>query len=146
MNLEAEVITDKNQATNNGVELAPGEGKIPTNFAAQENFDVQAFCRHHPTGKYGVHHERKEKLSVQKYFLQRIMNCDPRFSHDIGYIFMAQHITERKALEGQISIAGRKGTIQTDGSRKKIHLNDVWNVFAKIRGTGKYFERVRSYI
>ena len=143
MNLESEVVTNENQSSSESLEVAPGQGKVPTNFASQENFDVLAYARHHPTGKFGVHYERKEKLSVQKYFVQRIMNMDPRFSQDISYIFMAQHLTERKALEGQISIAGRKGIIQKDGPTKKIHLNDVWNVFAKIRGTGKYFEKVR---
>ena len=34
-------------------------GKIPTNFMRSENFDMKAFPRHHPTGRYGLHSERK---------------------------------------------------------------------------------------
>ena len=110
----------------------------------EENFDVKAFPSLHPTGRFGLHHERDEQLSAQKYFGQRLLNEDERFSKDLSYLFMAQHFVERTALESQISIAGQKGMIQNPLEKtKKVQLNDVFNVFQKIRGSPKYWETAR---
>ena len=112
----------------------------------EHNFDVKAFPSLHPTGRYGLHHERDEELSPQKYFGQRLLNEDERYSKDLPYLFMAQHYTERHALESQISIAGQKGMIQNPQEKsnmKKVQLNDVFNVFQRIRGSPKYWETAR---
>ena len=114
-NLECEVVTDSDPSR--GIKVAPGQGKIPTNFMRQDNFDMMAFPRHHPTGRYGLHSERSTKVSVQNYFVQRVMNKDERFSTDPSYIFMAQQFVERCKLESQISIAGRKGLSRGAGAR-----------------------------
>ena len=116
MNLESEIVTNENP--NPTVKVAPGQGKQVTSFMRQEHFDLQAFPRHHPSGINGLHHSRKQKLSAQKYFIQRIMNYDERFSTDLSYIFMAQQYVERQKLESQVSLAGRKGKIQNQGAQK----------------------------
>ncbi len=64
---------------NNAVfEIAPGEGKIPTNWLKDENFDVMAFPCLFPSGQFGLFHQREKKISSQQYFNQRILNRDPR--------------------------------------------------------------------
>ena len=70
------------------------------------------------------------------------MNKDERFSTDHSYIFMAQYYVERARLEGQISIAGRKGLCNNDASIRKVALGDSFNFLQKIRGTPKYWQQV----
>ena len=151
MNLEAEVIvndTDKDmfhEVGNENIIIAPGEGKLPSRFLLEEHFDVKSQPRHHPTGRFGIHEPRDEKLSAQKYALQRIQNFDTRFCTDMSWVFMMQQYVERNAIQGQMQIAGRKGTIQKDsGASKKVHLNDPFNVFAKISGSPKFWQVERN--
>ena len=91
----------------NSIKIAPGEGKVPSNILREDHFDVKAFPKHHPDGKFGLHHQpRKSKLSPQVYFNQRLLNVDERFSKDPCYLFMASYYVERLALEKQINISG----------------------------------------
>ena len=120
-------------------------GKIPTNFLREKDVDAKAFPTLHPTGQYGINHLREIPLSAQKYFCQRLMNQDQRFAMNLPYLFMAQYIVERSALESQINLSGTKGLVQdAPGNAKKVQLNDPYNVFQKIRGSTKYWETVRN--
>ena len=110
----------------------------------QKDWDLAAFPRHHPKGIFGLHHERKQKVTDQMYFQQRIMNRDERFSTDISYIFAAQQFIERQKIESQISLAGRKGVSQTVNGIRKVHLSDVFNFLKTIRGSPKYWKNVSS--
>ena len=51
--------------------LAPGEGKIPSSLMRDDSWDIGGFPNLHPSGKYGLHHDRPVKISHQKYFIQR---------------------------------------------------------------------------
>ena len=145
-NREAEmIINDTGKTIHNVVKIAPGEGKIPQNYLREEHFDVKAFPRHHPTGNYGLDHPRDRKIPAQKFFCQRLLNRDPRFANDMSYLFMAQQRVERAALESQLRLAGRKGKIQgNNGPNKKIHLDDIYNVFQNIRGSPKYWQKAKN--
>ena len=92
------------------IKIAPGEGKIPNSLLREDHFDVRAFPKHHPNGQYGVHHSRKQKLTNHKYFNQRLMNEDERFSKDPCYLFMACYYLERQSIENQINISGKNLT------------------------------------
>ena len=134
---------NNNHNSDSSLSLA-GEGKIPSNLMRQTNWDAMAFSRHHPTGKWGLHHERTHKLSNQLYFQQRIMNRDNRFSRDISYIFAAQQFIERQKIESQISLAGRKGVSQTVNGIRKVQQSDVFNFLKTIRGSPKYWKNVSN--
>jgi hypothetical protein len=94
------------EGKNGNIKIAPGEGKIPTNLMREEHFDVEAFPKHYPSGKFGLHFLRKHKLSAQMYFNQRLLNCDNRFSRDPCYVFTAAYFIERQGIENQINISG----------------------------------------
>jgi hypothetical protein len=88
-------------------QIAPGEGKIPNPLMREEHFDVRAFPKHHPSGKFGLHHPRNQKLSARKYFEQRLLNADERFLKDPCYVFTAAYFLERQSIENQINISGK---------------------------------------
>ena len=111
----------------------------------EKDIDVKAFPTLHPSGNYGMHHIRQHDISIQKYFNQRLLNEDNRFATNLPYVFMAQYMVERNALESQISLSGTKGVLENPSdSLKKVSLNDPFNVFQKLRGSPKYWQTVRS--
>ncbi len=127
------------------IEIAPGEGKVPTNWLKEQDFDVLSFPTLFPTGKYGCDFDREQKLSKQKYFTQRILNIDRRFSQDMSYLFAAQQRVEREQMEQQFNLVVQKGKL-TDGMDGKTIMSttDNFAAFKKIRGTPKYFQQVRN--
>ena len=76
-------------------EIAPGEGKIPTNWLREKDFDITAFPDLFPDGKFGFHDDRELKLSPMNYFSQRILNRNQKFAQDPDYLFIAQQFVER---------------------------------------------------
>jgi len=152
-NLETEVVVNSSSSeikklpTGDGesISIAPGEGKIPTNYLRQEHFDVKSFVRHHPTGRFGLHHPRSIRLSDLMYFNQRLLNKDERFSKDPFYVFMSAAYLERKGLESQISISGLKGVSSSgNGQERKIHLRDPYDVFKQIKCTPRFWQNARN--
>ena len=128
-------------------EIAPGEGKIPTNWLRDPCFDIHAFPRHHPDGKYGLNYnDRQIKLSPYNYFNQRMINVDKRFAKDPEYLFCAQQYVERYSLERQIDLSVRqKGKlVKTDVGMKVVQPNDMFNVFKKVPGTPAYWKSFRN--
>ena len=111
----------------------------------ERDFDVKAFPRHHPTGKYGLHHPRADKISPQQFFNQRLLNFDQRFAQDATYVFMSQQYVERANLESQIDLSVQRG-IMTEGpdGTKVMSLAEAFSVFQKVPGTPKYWQSKRS--
>ena len=129
----------------NGVAIAPGEGKVATTFLRDKFFDVKSFPKHHPSGKFGIDHSRKYKLSPIWYFNQRLLNADERFQKDPCYVFMASQYVERHKIEQQISLSGVKGpTITTETGEKKVQLSDPFSVFTDVKGTPKYWQKAKN--
>ena len=151
-NLETEVVVNQNTSETKklpafdgeSIDIAPGEGKIPTNYLRQEHFDVKSFVRHHPTGRFGMNYQREFKLSDVMYVNQRLLNKDSRFSNDPFYVFMCAAYLERLALEKQISISGLKGVGSNENHQgMQVHLKDPYDVFKKIKGSPRYWQTAR---
>ena len=142
--------TVKKQLTKNSkkvYEIQPGEGKIPTNYLRDEDFDISAFPQHFPKGRYGLFEERKPKVNPQSFFTQRLLNHDKRFSKDPNFIFIAQQYVERHNLERQIDISYQKGIAsKTSVGTKMIQTKDAFSVFQKIPGTPAYWKLFRNEI
>ena len=125
-------------------EIAPGENKRPSNWCREKDFDVKSNPTLHPSGQYGLNHDRPVKISAQMYFNQRLLNIDDRFAACIAYLFMAQQFTERLALERQMEISGQRGVAQRHGDTVKVSLKDPFSMFAQVKGTPKYWQKARN--
>ena len=133
----------RNSKMKDGIDIAPGENKIPTNFMRDEHFDVKAFPTLHPTGNYGLNHPRDQKLPPVYYFNQRLLNVDQRFAKHAPYLFAAQQYVERNTLEGQINISGLKG--QRDSTTSDLtRLADPFSVFQKLKGSPRYWKQAKD--
>ena len=128
------------------IEIAPGEGKIPTNWLREKDNDIDSFPELHPEGKFGLDDERSQKLTKNKYFGQRIMNEEPMYSENADYLFMAQQSVERSAIEREINMAMSQGSIKTNdkGEKSYIPSDDAYNIFQKIPGTPAYWKSFKN--
>merc|ERR1711860_250994 len=139
-------VNKKTSENNNEtMEVAPGEGVTPTNFLRTEHFDEKSSPMLHPTGQYGIDHPREMKLSPQVYMNQRMFNADPRFSLNIPWVFSFQQLCERNSLERQCNISGQKGVpVSCGGGKTQVKVNDMCNIFQKIKGTPKYWQLYKN--
>ena len=128
------------------IEIAPGEGKIPTNWLREKDNDIDSFPELHPEGKFGLDHDRSQKLTKNKYYGQRIMNEEPMYSENADYLFMAQQSVERSAIEREINMAMSQGSIKTNdkGEKSYIPSDDAYNIFQKIPGTPAYWKSFKN--
>ena len=120
--------------------LAPGEGKIPSSLMRDDSWDIGGFPNLHPSGKFGLHHERDVKISHQKYFIQRLQNINPQFRNSKPYVFAATYFMERHQFEQRINLTCQRGTIE-DGDFNEA--KDPMNVFDQVKGTPKYWQKRR---
>ena len=128
------------------IEIAPGEGKIPTNWLREKDNDIDSFPELHPEGRFGLDHDRSQKLTKNKYYGQRIMNEEPMYSENADYLFMAQQSVERSAIEREINMAMSQGSIKTNdkGEKSYIPSDDAYNIFQKIPGTPAYWKSFKN--
>ena len=127
-------------ASSKDLQLAPGEGKIPSSLMRDDSWDIGGFPNLHPSGKYGLHHERPVKISHQKYFQQRLQNVNPQFRNNKAYLFAATYFMERHQFEQRINLSCQRGTIENGGFNE---TKDPMNVFDQIKGTPKFWQKKR---
>ena len=124
--------------------IAPGESKIPTNIMKNNNWDINAFPSLFPSGRFGLHYERKDKVSLQQYAKQRLLNCDNRFASCTPYVFALLYLIEKSQLEQNISISYSKGQKSfSDTNVVQISNHDAFSVFKKIKGTDAYWKEAK---
>lgn len=107
----------------------------------EKDFEAKGFPCLLPTGNYGLDHPREFHLPAQMYFVQRLLNQDLRFAKSIPYLFMAFLYVERQMLEKQINVSGMRGSLKSDGD--VVQLSDAFSIFARIRGSQKYWQVAR---
>ena len=138
------VLYKKLRESGRSFPIAPGENKRPSNWCREEDFEVKAWPNLFPSGKYGLNHDREEEITPQLYFNQRLLNCDPRCSQNIPYLFMAQQLTETLTLEKQMDISGQMGIMSGNANAVEVKLKDPFSVFKKMKGTPAYWQVARN--
>ena len=135
---------DYKEDTSKEVSVAPGEGKTPTNLLQETDWDIKTFPCLYPDGKNSLHAERKVNLKEQDYFVQRILNKDPRYAQNLGFVFASAGYIEMKQIarnKGISYIKGRKNK-QNDGSYV-YSLDDPCSVLDSIKNTPRYWQKLR---
>ena len=146
--MDGDALTRRKTTENSGdnfINVAPGEGQIPSSVLKDKDVDIKTFPHLFPDGKYGMFADRKRKIPYQQYFKQRLYNVDKRFANDPAYLFSAVSYVEQFQLQRNISMSychvskSSKG----DGS-KEIDVKDPFWVFKDIRNTAKYWENANQ--
>ena len=130
--------------------------KIKKHFTIKLNLEEMCNPTKYPTGRYGLITERKNKLTVRKYFNQRLLDADGRFARDIQYLLTAQYAVESKKSPIMASIAMRqtrerlhRGQVLTAGAVRNqqvisemIQKDYAYHFLKNVRGSPAYFQRV----
>ena len=88
--------------------VAPGEGHKPIPILTDKHFEEMCNPTKYPRGNGGLTSERKIKLTVRKYFNQRLLDVDGRFAKDIEYLLTAQYAVESKQVFDDANIVFRQ--------------------------------------
>ena len=134
--------------------VAPAYGQKPIAILTDEHFEEMCNPARYPLGTDGLNHAR-EKLTIRKYFNQRLLDADGRFAKDIEYLLTAQYAVESKQVnEANIALRQTQGRLYrgqslTGGSVKSpqlikqmIRKDDAYRFLKNVRGSPAYFQRV----
>ena len=132
---------------NDRFSIAPGEGKVPTNMLEEKDWDLKSFPCLLPDGNNSLHTARVVKLSEQDYFIQRIMNQDPRFASNPGFVFAITAYLEKKTMESRKGLSFKRGraNVSSDGT-KTYSLEDPCSVLDNVKNTHKTPQKNSSHL
>ncbi|XP_052681371.1 uncharacterized protein LOC128162243 [Crassostrea angulata] len=133
--------------------IAPGEGKNPVRMLQEPGNEAKAFPCHFPSGRFSWNEERSEKLTLSRYFNNRLMNADNRFAKDSNYIFFSQYMSELNQVIEKTQISVRKSLSKfTNGKPVTLDMlqdpttlssllrhDDAIRFMQPIRGTPAYW-------
>ena len=131
--------------------VAPAEGEHPINIMTDSQFELMCNPEKFPFGTGGFNTTRFRKITYRKYFQQRLLDVDGRFSCDLDYLFAAQYIVESKQVfdDANHFIWRQKPSVQlTAGqARNKIVITEnvrkdrAYAFLKNVRGSPPYYQR-----
>ena len=141
---------------NKVLSIAPGEGAKPLNILTDHLFEEMSFPHKYPTGRGGFSEEREEKLTIRKFFNQRLLDVDGRFAKDVEYLLAAQYAVEHDQINNLQSIVIRQmpgrlyqGERITAGDLKNpdklnqlVQKDHAYRLLKEVRGTPAYWQKV----
>ena len=113
-----------------------------------QNISSALFSNHFPTGNFGEHHPRKEKLSPSEYVKSCLLNNDSRFRKDSQYVFYLLWQKELREINAGIYNLLKGSRQQTmpvkhfiskiDRSNSDVDAN-LSTMFQTVRGSKQYW-------
>ncbi|XP_077378697.1 uncharacterized protein LOC144019426 isoform X12 [Festucalex cinctus] len=144
------------QYFDNVLNLAPAEGNNPVKLLSDHTNEAKCFPVLFPQGQNTYYDSRPYRLTLARYFNNRILHADGRFAQNVEYIFFAQYMVEIEQVMSNVSIALRKGNkgqtcqrlsddlLNNEESLKTLLQCDEGYRFLKpIRGTPAFWQKVQ---
>lgn len=135
------------------VNLAPAEGNNPVKLLSDFANEAKCFPVLFPLGCNTYRESRDKRLTLSRYFNNRILHADGRFAQNVEYIFFAQYMSEVEQVVSNVSIALRKGIsgctpkkvnedlLNNEESLKKLlEFDDGFRFLKPIRGTPAFWQ------
>ena len=136
--------------------IAPGERQKPIAILTDEHFEEMCNPTKYPCGNFGLLANREKRLTVRKFFNQRLLDADGRFARDVEYLLTAQYAVESKQVHDDANIVLRqsqgrlyRGQTLTASSIKDqnvllqmIQRDDAYRFLKNVRGSPAFFQRV----
>ena len=104
-NPEVFVDNDGNQIKN--LNFAPGEGKVPTNFLDDENWDINSWPGLHPDGKFGLHEKRRIRFTSPEIFPTKNIKCRFKICRYTRVHFWRHILCRKQPTEEQCKLIGK---------------------------------------
>nr|XP_034317094.1 uncharacterized protein LOC117686352 [Crassostrea gigas] len=134
-------------------DIAPGEGNNPIRMLQEPGNEAKTFPYLFPTGKFSWNDKREIRITLSRYFNNRLMNTDDRFAKDSSYIFFCQFMSDLNQVIEKTQISIRKSVrrlecdqnmtanmVQNPEILSKLMRNDEALRFMQpIRGTPAYW-------
>nr|XP_043868972.1 uncharacterized protein LOC122758736 [Solea senegalensis] len=132
--------------------VAPAEGNNPVKLLSNRENEAKCFPVLFPHGHSVFHDNREQRLTLSRYFNNRILHADGRFAQNVEYIFFAQYMSELEQVVSNVSIALRKGkgshvpkrvrdVVNNEESlRKLLEFDDGYRFLKPIRGTPSFWQ------
>uniref|UniRef100_A0A9J8ADG0 ATP-dependent DNA helicase n=1 Tax=Cyprinus carpio carpio TaxID=630221 RepID=A0A9J8ADG0_CYPCA len=135
--------------------LAPAEGNNPVKMLADETNEAKCFPVLFPSGTSTYCDKRAQRLTLSRYFNNRILHADGRFAQNIEYIFYAQYLSEIQQVLSNVSIALRKGNgcsksipsemfKDSESLRQVLNFDEGYRFLKPIRGTPAFWQGVQK--
>ena len=130
------------------ISIAPGQGKIPSNFLRDKDFDINAYPHLHPRGRFGLHYERPKKISAGTYAGRQMMHMNDMWASDETWPFAFQQFVQRSICENSIDCQMKRGKVvkNPDGTKKITNPEDSFSIFKKVVNSPAYWKQYRYEI
>ena len=133
--------------------IAPGEGQISDLFTTEPNWEVLAFQKDFPCGRFHFGDTTREVPITPSQYIHACLKCfDKRFAKNPIYIFHTLYWVKGVAFSNSINFVQRK-QFQEDITAGEINSRTLQNMlfddimkasFKNIRGTPQYMSNMRS--
>merc|ERR1711911_280351 len=123
------------------VSVAPGQGQTPKGLLADTDLDVKAFPQlYNPDGSGGKDQDRPVRLHDQRFFVQRALNKEKRFSKCPPWVYYGVAYLEQQRIFRNICAVGTRGNkkVNQDGG-VSFELSDAYRVQEGIPNTPRYW-------
>ena len=91
---------DVNTGVDGVLSVAPGEGQKPIAILTDPHFEEMSNPAKYPAGGFGLMANRERKLTVRKFFNQRLLDVDGRFAKGRG-VFANSAVCSREQASGR---------------------------------------------
>ncbi|XP_061601162.1 uncharacterized protein LOC133463585 [Cololabis saira] len=141
------------------VNLAPAEGNNPVKLLSDVDNEAKCFPVLFPKGCSAFHDSRPTRLTLSRYFNNRILLADGRFARNVEYIFYGQYMSEVQQVVSHVSIALRKGkggpsqkvggrsvrdlVNDEQGMKQLLEFDDGYRFLKPIRGTPAFWQEAQ---
>ncbi|XP_062618494.1 uncharacterized protein LOC134280069 [Saccostrea cucullata] len=139
-------------------DIAPGEGNNPVRMLQEEGNEAKTFPYLFPSGRFSWNDNRETRITLSRYFNNRLMNTDGRFARDSNYIFFSQFLSDLNQVIEKTQISIRKSVrkigsdqfltsdmVQNPEVLSKLMKNDEALRFMQpIRGTPAYWSAAQK--
>ncbi|XP_062593070.1 uncharacterized protein LOC134254555, partial [Saccostrea cucullata] len=138
--------------------IAPSEGKNPIRMLQEEGNEAKTFTHLFPSGNFSWNENRDVKITLSRYFNNRLMNADNRFAKDTNYIFFSQYMSELNQVIEKTQISIRKSLSKLDNGKAMtaemlqnpdvlsnlLKNNEALRFMQPIRGTPAYWSATQK--
>lgn len=88
--------------------IAPGEGNNPVMMLQEPGNEAKTCPYLFPSGCFSWNDNRDTRITLSRYFNNRLMNTDDRFAKDSNYIFFSQFMSDLNQVIEKTQISIRK--------------------------------------
>ncbi|XP_078333990.1 uncharacterized protein LOC111105212 [Crassostrea virginica] len=139
-------------------DIAPGEGNNPVRMLQEPGNEAKTFPYLFPSGRFSWNERRETRITLSRYFNNRLMNSDDRFAKDSSYLFFSQFMSDLNQVieKTQISIRkclytmGQNSTVTSSMIQdpevlsKLMKSDEALRFMQPIRGTPAYWSSAQK--